>query len=149
MGGCAYIQKLPLLILFFLHGLYLLVCQTRPWYHAPHFQHYVCVFPLPTHTHKGAHFPSSCNHLISSKNTYMQILTVAELTDFIIKHNTFLITLFKHDSSSVWRCSPSLLLPSPSSLLSSHSPLLFLSESRLIGRQTSWPSTSPTPQAHL
>lgn len=75
----------------------------------------LCVFPLPTQIHKGVRVLCSWNHLISFENACTQTLTAAELTDFLIKHNLSVIVLFKHDSSSVWRCSPSFLLPSPSS----------------------------------
>lgn len=113
IGGSLRIQEVPLLFyfiswtIFFLSNTFVVPCVTFTTL-------CLCVFPLPTHTHKDVHFPGSCNHLI---------LTAAELTDFIIKHNISVIILPKHDSSSVWRCSPSFLLPLPSSF----SPLIPLS----------------------
>lgn len=84
--------------------------------HTLHFQHYVCVsFPSPHRFTKVCTFPAAGIIWFLFENARTQTLTAAELTDFLIKHNLSVIVLFKHDSSSVWRCSPSFLLPSPSS----------------------------------
>ena len=140
-----YFLKLPPVHFLFFRGSYLLVCPTRPWCHASH----LCVFPLPTHAHKVVCFLCSCKCLISSTNAHMQMLPAAKLTGFTIQLNISVIVCFIKTwfllCAKMLFLPTSLRLPSPSSLLSSHSPLLFLSESRLIGRQTSWPSPPPPP----